>query len=152
VGHVRFNFLTPLIPPPGAPVVAGGGGRRRATALTPLREKRELPFFFPSLLRSFVLSFAFLENGYHPVLFKSFSLSVSHSLSLCLSLSLSLSLVLFSRTPNGGSFAHGNSSPRIDHLPGRALLGIISYVVVAHSRSDMRRIPWRTTWERRIGS
>lgn len=56
------------------------------------------------------------------------------------SLSLS-SAFLFSLAPNGSSFARGNSPPRIDHLPDRTLLGIISYVAVPHSRSDMRCVP-----------
>lgn len=143
--HVRFNYLTSLIPPPSRPL---DGGRFQA-----LRE-RELPssFSFPSLspfhpcslsrsvlrdpLPSLVLSFAFLENGYLLVLFET--------------LSFSSSTFLFSPTPNGSSFARGNSPPRIDHLPDRTLLGIISYVAVPHSRSDMRCVPRRRT--RRDGS
>lgn len=68
------------------------------------------------------------------------------------SLSFSFSTFLFPLTPNGSSFARGNSPPRIDHLPDRTLLGIISYVAVPHSRSDMRCVPRRRTRrERRIG-
>lgn len=137
--HVRFNYLTSLIPPPGAPVVDGEKGE---TASVPLRETRELPSFFPSssLLRSLARSLICIpRKRISPGPFR-----VPFLLSLCppsSSLLRYLSPVLFSRTPNGGSFARGNSSPRIDHLPDRTLLGIISYVAVAHSRSDMRRIP-----------
>lgn len=124
--HVRFNYLTSLIPSPGPPSTGW------ATRPQPLwgEERTSFPPLVPVL--TYARSFSHLHSS---------KTDISWSFS-SLSLSLALSFLLFSM-PSGSSFARANSPPRIDHLPDRTLLGIISYVAVAHSRSDMRRIPWR---------
>ena len=110
--------------------------------------------------QSWTHSFLFIPSRFHPwplllpplicILWKRVSpsprppsLSPSLSPSLCLSLSFSPSpsasyLVSPLYHLPGRSLTHRNFLPRIDHLQGRALLGIISYVAVEHSRPDMR--------------
>lgn len=66
-----------------------------------------------------------------------------HSAKTSISFSHGPLLVSFARYAISRSLflAPRNFLPRIDHLQGRTLLGIISYVVVEHSRPDMRCVP-----------
>lgn len=150
--HVRFNYLTSLIPSPSVRR-RGRRGRRPLCSsprhpfppslpllppdLIPLRGKNFLP---PSRSPSFSFSLPlFLElsfNARSPICIPRKRISLGP-----FQVPLSFSPSLVSPTPNGSSSARGNSPPRIDHLPGRTLLGIISYVAMAHSRSDMRCVP-----------